>query len=407
MNAEVLIVGAGPAGAALALHLARAGRDVLILERSHFPRDKPCGDCVNPGGVSELERLQVAGRLRDSVRPHELSGWYVEAPDGSAFRARFGANGKEGGERGWAIRRRDLDSELLDHARRAGARVRLGLRVFDLTRDADRVTGVLAREGTAVREIRARIVVGADGLRSVVRRRLELAGRPPRLRKIALVGHLSGGDGTADFGELRVRDRLCCGYAPLGYGANVTLVIPHAQATCISGDPRRYFFDALSAFPTVLERVRRARLERRLMVTGPFDHPVRRAWAPGALLVGDAAGYYDPFTGQGVYQALRSARLAADAIAAIFGAPPRESRVLATYGRRTRREFMPTRRVQRLIEAFVSRPRALSLMVKVLSRDMKAGMQIIRVTGDLDRAISLLDPRPWASLLIGWKSARG
>ncbi len=402
MEAEVLIVGAGPAGSALATLLARAGRDVLLVERARFPRDKPCGDCLNPGAVAELRRLGLATDVQRQLRPRELCGWYVEAPDGRSFRAAFSRAGVTGAERGWAIRRRDLDDELLAGACRAGARVQFGLRVFDVMRRGDRVRGIVAHEGAALREIGARLVVGADGVRSVVRRRLGLVARPPRLKKIALVGHLASGDGAGSFGELRLRDGRCCGYAPLERGANVTLVVPQAEAAGIAGDPRRYFLDALSSFPAVRERVGRAGLERRLLVTGPFDQPVRRPWSRGALLVGDAAGYYDPFTGQGIYQALRSARLAAGAIEAILRAPQRERRVLAAYGRRMRCEFMATRAVQRVIEAFVRRPRALSwIMRTVLSENTGAegaggpARRLIRVTGDLDHPLTLLDPRLW------------
>ena len=209
-SAEVVIVGGGPAGAATAIALARAGRDVLVLERSRFPRDKPCGDCANPGSLEELRRLGVAERLETLLRPHELRGWYVEAPDGSAFRAEFGRSrsGDAAPQLGWAVRRRDLDRALLDEARRAGARVRFGFRVFDVTRRGKRVCGVVGRSGAYGEEtIRASWVVGADGLRSVVRRRLSVKAPQPRVKKIALVGHLAGDwSGSAGFGELRVRD---------------------------------------------------------------------------------------------------------------------------------------------------------------------------------------------------------
>lgn len=395
-DAEVLIVGAGPAGSALATLLARAGRDVLLVESARFPRDKPCGDCVNPGAVAELRRLGLATAIYSELQPRELCGWYVEAPDGRSFRAAFSRDGVLDAERSWAIRRRHLDDELLAGALRAGARVRFGLRVFDVIREGDGVRGIAAHEGAVVREIGARLVVGADGVRSVVRRRLGLVARPPRLKKIALVGHLASGDGAGSFGELRLRNGLCCGYAPLKRGANVTLVVPQAEASSISGDPRRYFLDALSSFPAVRERVSRAGLERGLLVTGPFDHPVRRLWSMGVLLVGDAAGYYDPFTGQGIYQALRSARLAAGAIEAIFGAPEREQQALAAYGRRMRCEFMATRSVQRIIEAFIRRPQLLSWVLRTVLREGSgAGRRLIRVTGDLDHPLTLLDPRLW------------
>jgi len=183
-EAEVLIVGAGPAGSALALRLARAGRDVFLLEAARFPRDKPCGDSLNPGALAELERLGVRRRLEERVRPRRLDGWRVEAPDGEAFKIGFGGGEGGVGLHGWAVRRRELDQALLDEAVRAGARVRHRVRVFDLLRERGRVVGVVGREGTTERSYRGRLVVGADGLRSVVQRRLGLARRRSRWWRI-------------------------------------------------------------------------------------------------------------------------------------------------------------------------------------------------------------------------------
>ena len=401
-SAEVVIVGGGPAGASTAIALARAGRDVLVLERSRFPRDKPCGDCANPGSLEELRRLGVAERLEPLLRPHELRGWYVEAPDGSAFRAEFGRgrSGDAAPQLGWAVRRRDLDRALLNEAERAGARVRFGFRVFDVTRRGKRVCGVVGRSGAYGEEtIRASWVVGADGLRSVVRRRLSVKAPQPRVKKIALVGHLAGDwSGSAGFGELRVRDGRCCGFAPLasGAGANITLVVPQAEAKQIGGDARGFLQSALNGFPEVAARLRLAALDPRVMVTGPFDVSVRRPSFAGALLVGDAAGYFDPFTGQGINQALRGARWAAVAIEAALREPRRERRALRWYALQVRRHNAATHGLQRVIDAVISRPALMSAFIRVLSRgESQAARRLLRVTGDLADPVTLLDPRVW------------
>ena len=405
---DVLIVGAGPAGSSLALHLARAGLDVLILDRAHFPRDKPCGDCLSPGAVAELERLGLKDRLRESLAPRDLRGWRVEAPDGQVLSASYGRSNGAAPLSGWAVRRRDLDAALLAAAERAGTRVRFGVRVFDLDVTACRASGVIVREGggTATRVIPARVVVGADGLRSVVRRRLGLDSRPPRLRKIAIIGHLAGGNGGA-MGVLRVRAGRCSGYAPLNGGGNLTLVVPEREAAEIAGDTRAFFIDALSTFPEARQRIDQYGLDETLMVTGPFDQPVRRPWSAGVLLVGDAAGYYDPFTGQGVYQALRTARVAAQAILAVLDGGERERAVFARYGRWVRRTLAPTRGVQRLIEAVIQRPRLMSRFIGALGEpDDAPATRLLRVTGDLAHPVTLADPLLWARLLHRMSHAR-
>jgi flavin-dependent dehydrogenase len=355
---------------------------------------------VNPGAVAELEHLAVRGRLEVRLTPRRLRGWQVEAPDGRIFRACFGIDRDGRRPEGWAVRRRDFDAAVLEEAERAGVRVRFGVRVCDVIGANGRVAGVVARAGAGTSELRARFVVGADGLRSVVQRRLDLARRPARLRKIALVGHLAeAGDGNG-FGELRVRGGRTCGYAPLPHGGNVTLVIPADEAAEVGGSPRDFFTAALSEFPEVQARVRAGGLETHVLVTGPFDRPVRRAWSPGALLVGDAAGYYDPFTGQGIYQALRSARLAAEAIDTALTDSEKEIQALARYGRRMSIEFGPKRGLQRFIEAAVSRPAVMSRFVCALSsRKGIAAGRLLRATGDLVHPAELLDPALWIPLL--------
>lgn len=393
LDADVIVVGGGPSGSVLAWLLARGGHDVLVLERSAPPREKPCGDCVNPGAVAQLHALGLARRLAERLGPASLTGWSVQAPSGSRFRAEFGS-----GESGWAVRRRDFDAALLAEARRAGARFQARARVVDLLRRADGGTvGVRLRSrgSDAMEELRSTLVVGADGLRSVVQRRLGLAARAPRLEKIAIVGHLVGGNGASGYGELRVRDGRTCGYAPFVSGGNVTLVVPGAEASAIGGDPRRFLMEALRGFPEVETRVRSAGLEQNVLVTGPFDRPVRRPWAPGAILVGDAAGYYDPFTGQGIHQAIRSARLAAAAAAAIVERPDAEPDVLRDYERQLRRELRPVRAVQRVIEAVIRRPRLMASFTALLDRDAALATRLIRVTGDLANPAALLDPRAW------------
>jgi geranylgeranyl reductase family protein len=398
-EAEVLIVGAGPAGSVLGLELARRGRDVLILERARFPRDKPCGDCVNPGAVAELGRLGLADRLRERLAPRPLRGWRVEAPTGHAFRGIFGSD-----REGWAIRRRELDAALLDEARGGGVRVRFGSRVTGVLEGDRRVEGLAVRDRTSLGEIRAPFVVGADGIRSVVQRRLGLSRRPPRLRKIALVGHLAHGNGDQRFGELRVRDGRVCGYAPVPGGANITLVVGQHESPAIAGAPSEFLLTALTHFPDVWVRVLELGLETAVMVTGPFDWPVRRPWVPGALLVGDAAGYYDPFTGQGIYQALRSARLAAAAVDEVLDDPSRERAVLRRYARRLRLEFAPKRWLQKAIEAAVSRRSVMSSFADLLAAgEGRAADRLLRATGDLTHPAALLDPTLWLRAALGMK----
>lgn len=379
---DAVVVGGGPAGSATAARLARQGFAVLLLDRAEFPRRKPCGECVNPAGVEALRRLGALPAVL-ATGPAPLEGWRIRAGDSPGF-----AGGFPDGQAGLGIAREVLDPVLLDHARACGVEVRTGVRVRDLLREGTWTRGVVASGEGGDADIPARIVVGADGLRSVVLRRLGLVRRQPRLRKVALTAHVRGADALGTRGELRVRGGGCLGIAPVGGGlANVSVVAAGEAAHAVGGDAAGYFDRALREYGFEgLERV------DEVLATGPFDWPVRRAVADGAVLVGDAAGYYDPFTGQGIFRALRGAELAAEAVGAALRRGEASAGALAGYERERRRAFGAGERMQRLVEAFVARPRALAAVSRRLGRRPELADALIRVTGDLDPVRSLLHP---------------
>ncbi len=169
-DADVLVVGAGPAGASTARRLARDGADVLLLDAASFPRSKPCGDCLSPGATPILRELGVLDRL-ERAGPGRLAGWRIRTPGGVWFGGRFGAAGRDGAppRRGLALPRRAMDAVLAEAAVEAGARLRQRVRVYGLLREDGRIAGVRARDaGGESLELRSRVVVGADGLRSTV-----------------------------------------------------------------------------------------------------------------------------------------------------------------------------------------------------------------------------------------------
>jgi menaquinone-9 beta-reductase len=392
-EAQVLVAGAGPAGSALALRLARAGISVTLLDRARHPRPKPCGECLNPGAVREMEMLGVEHVL-DAGCP--LEGWRLRATDGAFFDGRFPPP-----VRGVAIDRSRLDAALAAEAVAAGARMLEERQVVDLLHGGGRVRGVRVRTPSGdTQDMEAAVVVGADGLRSVVARRLGVIRRPPRLRKVALTAHCTGiapSAAGAGIGELRATAGGCVGVADIGGGVhNVTVVASGDEIARLADDPEGYF--DLQRARTLVDRgagVRAGPLQR----TGPFDVPVRRPGAPGALLVGDAAGYYDPFTGQGVYRALRGARIAAAVIGPLLAGDIGWEEALGRYSRAHRQAFRAGRLLQRAIEQVVSRPRAFGATSRLLHCRPAAADALVGVAGDALSPGRLLQPRVLASLL--------
>jgi menaquinone-9 beta-reductase len=385
---DVVVVGGGPAGSAAALLLARAGRAVVLLERREFPRPKPCGDCISPGANQILSRMGVLDRIA-AARPALLNGWLLSSGRGS-FTSGFGS-----AVGAFALPRVVLDDILLAAARASGVQVVTRAHAQGLLRAASgSVRGVRASIDGELREFTAGLTVGADGLRSRVARLLNAHRRRPRLRKFSLTAHVRGVPAVAAVGEMHVRPGSCLGIAPVEAGSNplcnVTVVVG-ARGDSRSMSRHDIMRAQLAAF---VSRDLSALItdDDDILASGPFDWPTRRVAFDGAVLVGDAAGYYDPFTGQGIYQALAGAELLAHHVLA--------GRV-HEYEPAYRALTGPARRVQKLVEFVCARPRFAGRAFASLAKTPELATRLIAVTGDLRPARDLLSPRLLPSFLGG------
>jgi menaquinone-9 beta-reductase len=399
-DAEVIIVGGGPAGAATAWMLAREGVDVLVLERARFPRDKPCAEYVSPQASRIFAEMGVLDRI-ETAGAAQLAGMVVRSPAGVSFRGDFrGGHGFRGfRDRGLALRRPVLDTILLECARSAGARIFEESRVTELVRDrTGRVVGVEARRsdsdlpggggggGVGVASVlRGRAVVGADGLRSVVARRLGLTRQARWPRRIAFVTHYGGVDGMGSAGEMHVERNGYLGLAQVGHGeTNVALVVPARVARGVGSRQGDFLRQWIDQRPHLALRFRDAAQTSPVLATGPFAAHARAAWSPGAALVGDAADFFDPFTGEGIYAALRGAELLSPYLAeAARSATSRSSDLaLAAYDRRRRDEFRGKWRVERAVGFAVGSPAIFNRVARVLSAHRDMADLLVGVTGD-------------------------
>lgn len=390
---DVVVAGAGPAGSATALRLATAGLRVALLDRATFPRDKACSEYMSPEGVRQLAALGVLGAVEDAGgRP--IHGTTVVAPRGARLTGLFARAGHVPFRpTGLSVPRRILDEALLRAAAAAGAEVMERTTVTGLLGDGAAVAGVAARDAAGRRrDLRARVTVGADGLHSIVARRLGARRRGP-LTRWAFVAHVSEVPGLADTAELHVARDGYAGLNPLGRGiANVAVVVPAARAAAARGRATGFFLEALDRFPGVRGRVRAERIVREVAVTGPFDSWARRVVAPGVLLVGDAADFFDPFTGEGIWAALHGAELAAATLGAALERPgPVAAAALRPYARARRRAFAGKWAVERLIGWAMLAP---GFFDRTVARLEKRGLAhtLIGVTGDFVPASAVLNP---------------
>ena len=403
---DAVVVGAGPAGSVTALLLARAGRRVLLLDRHEFPRDKACGDCMSPEVTRQLDAL---GLLQDvmAARPARLEGWRIHAPDGARFGGTFAraAAADPRVRSALALSRRELDSVLVRAACAAGVELREGVRVEDVSIARNVVTGVTVRDRTGRRcAVAARLIVGADGLRSVVARRIGATAPAGPLRKHSFTVHARlRADFAGAAGEMHVIAQGCIGIAPVEAGANpmhnVTFVTVSGARP---GDARTVMRSMIDQAPGL--RDRRIQLHAAIdaaappLASGPFDRPARFVARDGAALVGDAAGYYDPFTGQGVCHAIGGAmRLAAVTDHALSHTGPVCAVQLAPYASWLLRSRRPAQAVQRTIEYVTARPALMNRFTRAIDRTPAFADALVGVTGDI-APVRALAGRPLVDL---------
>ncbi|HLZ30262.1 MAG TPA: NAD(P)/FAD-dependent oxidoreductase [Chloroflexota bacterium] len=376
---DVIVVGAGPAGSASASLFAEQGRRVLLVDAARFPRSKPCAEYVSPGGVAILQRLGALARIEAAGTFRWLRGMQLRAPNGGRHLIEYSADdGRQ--KQGLSVPRLVMDAALLEVARARGVEVREGFRVRDVWRADGRVRGVNGPQGERVA---AELVIGADGLHSVVARALKARRPAPWPRRLGLVSHWANVDWPEDFGCLLVGPRGYVGIAPLDHAGQVSIGLVRGMPRGRQGASAAALEAGLAEYPDLRGRLRQGRLAGPVQGVGPLATRVRASAGPGYRLVGDAAGFFDPFTGEGIFRALRSAEL----VAACPDA----------YARARTRAFSTRARLVALIQVFVQTPRLMDFAVQRLQRRPHVAQELGNVLGDLaparlDLAWRLLGP---------------
>jgi menaquinone-9 beta-reductase len=396
---QVLVVGGGPAGASAAWHCRAAGLDVVLVDKAHFPRAKACAEYVGPGALPILERMGALGAI-EAGGAARLAGMVVHTPNGGRIHGEFSGRHPFRGIRdgGLGVQRQLLDPLLLERARAAGVQVVEGLALHRVLQDQGVVVGAELHERGATREthtIRADLVIGADGLRSVVSRQLQLAHRARWPRRYAFVAHFDGVADMGAMGEMHVRRDGYVGLAQVSGGVtNVALVLGARAAKHAAGNPEALQRAWLDADPALAARFRHATRVTPVRTTGPFGSFAKRAWHPGALLTGDAADFFDPFTGEGIKSALKGGELlvqhAVDALRAPHAQASR--RALAAYDDTRRRALRGKWWIERLIGMAVAAPPLLDHFGRTMSRRPELADLLVGATGGVVPPRAVLHP---------------
>ena len=370
-DADVVVVGAGPGGSAAAHHLAQAGLDVLLLEKSRFPREKVCGDGLTPRAVKSLVRMGIdvsgsAGWIRNKGLRVIGGGLRLELPwpELASFP-----------DFGLVRPRLDLDEILVRQAEKAGARLHEGTSVTEPLLDrAGRVTGVTARTADGDRAYRAPLVVAADGVSGRLALSLGIAKRDDRPMGVAVRRYYTSprtdDDYLESWLELRDGDRLLPGYGWIfGVGdgtSNVGLGILNSSAAFGHTDYRTLLAGWLGGLP-----------EEWGFVEDNATGPVRGGGLPmgfnrtphysrGLLLVGDAGGVVNPFNGEGIAYAMETGRMVAETVAQALARPagPGRERALEAYPAALRAEYGGYYRLGGVFVTLIGNPHVLKIATK-------------------------------------------
>jgi flavin-dependent dehydrogenase len=388
---EIIVVGGGPAGSAAAILLAERGRRVLVLDKARFPRPKPCGEYLSPEAARVLDRLGVLGAV-EAAGARPIAGMRLVAPGGRVLVGRYPAAGPGHRAHALALPRERLDAILLERARQV-ADVRERHRVVGLVRDGARVGGVHAQDASGhPLTVEAPLVVGADGRASVVARALGLV-RPHRLRRLALLQDVAGVEGLDDLGEIHVAPPDYAILNPVAPGiVNLSLVVPLADARPHRGRLEAFLRARLARLPHLPPRLAAMRPAGPLAALGPLAYRVRAPRVGGVALVGDAAGFYDPFTGEGLFTALRSAEILAEVADAALARGDGSWRALAPVHRRRAREQRAKAWLTSGLQAVIARATLADAAAALLARFPARLDVLLGVLGDYVSPAALLRP---------------
>jgi flavin-dependent dehydrogenase len=377
---DVLIVGAGPAGSVAAIVLARAGARVRLIDRAAFPRDKLCGDTLNPGTLAVLRRLGLADAVESAGL--EVEGMRVTGEGGFDLTARYPR-----GLRGRAITRRRFDQLLVETAIAAGVRFEPSVAAHAVVADRDRLQGVVCATNGRRRELLARVTIAADGRHSTLAFGLGLARHPDQPRRWAVGAYFENPGPAAPVGEMHIRRGRYIGVAPLPSDlVNICVVQPWAPGARGLRDAEGVLRGAIADDPMLCDRFTGARIVAPPVVLGPLavDGATADAVPEGLLIAGDAAGFVDPMTGDGLRFAVRGAEIAADvALQALVhgwsGVPARHAALRAA-------EFSSKWRLNRGLRAVVGSARALRLATAIAPAARGVLRALVARAGDCDVA---------------------
>ena len=319
-DADVVVIGGGPAGATAATLLSQQNLKTVVFERERFPRFH-IGESLIPETYWVLKRLNMLPKMQRSHFVKKYSVQFVNAAGKLSAPFYFWDNKPHECSQTWQVVRSEFDKMMLDNAREHGADVHEGTRVLDVLFEGDRAAGVTVQhEDGSTHQVRAKVVVDASGQLGVLQNRFRLRVWDPVLNKGAVWTYWRGAyrDSGKDEGAtmvLQTADRSgWFWYIPLHDDIVSVGIVAPARKMLRGTNREEIYHAAMAQCPAVADRVSRATRETGYFVTKDYSYRATQNAGDGWVMIGDAYAFLDPLYSSGVLLALRSGEMAADAI---------------------------------------------------------------------------------------------
>ena len=338
---DCIIIGAGPAGCSAALYAERRGLKTLLVEKSKFPRDKICGDALSGKSMMVLDDLNIIGKVQ-SLPGALINSVTFSNPSHDEVNISLRGAKRKGMPTGIVVPRKEFDYFMFKQVQESGTQVKQNFEVKELLKDDGRVRGI---QGNGGQEFLGKIVMGADGFNSVIARKMGFYEHDPQHWVVALRQYYKNVQGLTDQIELHFVDEVIPGYFwifPAGNGmANVGIGMLHKFIKKNNISLKTLLSNVIES-PTFKDRFKDAEaLEEPQGWNLPVGSKHRRNYGHGFMLLGDAAGLIDPFSGEGIGNALYSGKIAAEVAAEAVQKNRFDSASLAEYDRRLWKEIGP------------------------------------------------------------------
>ena len=399
-NADVVVIGGGPAGCSTAIGLNRLGYNVVLCDQAKFPRDKVCGEFISPAADPILARLGVLGHI-EALATKRLKGVAISSYEGEELVIDYPYQpGQVERPTSLSVPRYELDSLFIEQVRRVGVEVREQNKITDFLFDEGCIAGVRGwDENKSSFTIKAPLIIDAGGRNSLSLKKFNLKKKSSRNAKIAMAAHWKGAQIPDDYCYMHISRPGYTGIARVSEDStNVVLVV---DLNSIRGENPDNFYR---------HTVMKNRARQRILQNAESVEPVRAVESlgfsvkpipcGGLLAVGDAMGFIDPFTGEGIYLSLRSSEIAVEIADLALKNSNVSVEFLKLYDKKRKQEFEKKFLLSRILQKLIYNQFFCDKVVKILRDKRDLAETLVGVIGDLVPAERVVSFR-FLSQLVG------